>query len=209
MHWGLYTGGSWGSNGRHTTAWARVLVFFSTGESGLCEEAELQLFCKKGQPAFVPRCRLARGETFHTRVTQEGQQRGQSYCAAFSASSQSWNQLAAKVRFSQVWKTLCGAVWMGNDALTPYISKTGTDFSAQKKEKIKKKGRRWFVWGESYLVIIPPLFWLNDKGPHIRNGHLYRALARGLILHDQVRRRGGGGAHLDLRLRGGGRGERL
>lgn len=91
-------------------------------------------------------------------------------------------------------------MWMGNDALTPYIKQAQTS-QHKKGEKI--------CLGERYLVIIPPLFWLNDKGPHIRNGHLYRALAGGLILRDQVRRRGGGGAHLDLRLRGGERGKRL
>lgn len=64
-------------------------------------------------------------------------------------------------------------------------------------------------WSQSYLIIIPPLLWLNDKCPHIRNGHLDCALARGLILCDQVRRGGYGSVHLDLRLRGGGRGKRL
>lgn len=64
-------------------------------------------------------------------------------------------------------------------------------------------------WSQSYLIIIPPLLWLNDKCPHIRNGHLDCALARGLILCDQVRRGGYGSVHLDLRLRGDGRGKRL
>lgn len=63
--------------------------------------------------------------------------------------------------------------------------------------------------GKGYLIIVPPLFCLNDKSPHIRYGHLYGTLARGLILHDQVRRRDVGGVHLDLKWRCGGRENRL
>lgn len=91
-------------------------------------------------------------------------------------------------------------MWTGNAVLTPYVNKH--------KLLSTKRGEKICLWN-SYLIIVPPLFWLNDKGPHIGNCHLYGVLARALILCDKVRGRDGGGAHLDLRLRGSGRGNRL
>lgn len=85
-------------------------------------------------------------------------------------------------------------------ALTPHIKQ------AQKPQH--NKGEKVCL-GERYLIIVPPLLCLNDKGPHIRNGHLYRALAGGFLLRDQVRRGGRGEAHMDIRLRRGGMGGRL
>lgn len=83
------------------------------------------------------------------------------------------------------------------------ICHTGSGFSQHKMKEEE------ICCAQSYLVIISPLLWHNDKGSHIRNGHLYSALARGLILCDLFRRGGRGSTHLDFRLRGGGRGKRL
>lgn len=148
----------------------------------------------------MPRCRLAQEKLFTQEYRRKANKEVRLIAQLFQPQTNPeicWHKVSDSLRCE---KPSCGAVWMGNDALTQYIKQAQTCQH--------NKGERVCL-GESYLVIIPPLFWLNDKGPNIRNGHLYGALARGLIVRDQVKRRGGRGAHLDLRLRGGGRGKRL
>lgn len=111
--------------------------------SDLCEEADLSFLQKISQLYLCAKMQTSSRRDFSHKSNAGRPTRGQCYNVAFSALSQSWNQL----RFSHVWKTLCRAMWMGNGALSPYIIR---------KRLLSTKRERRFFWGRATSSSYPP-----------------------------------------------------
>lgn len=123
----------------------------------------------------------------------------QEWCERWSRqSSQGWFAMRSQPRASA---TVTRCEVSGRSQVWKRLAWSGATLRKSSRQKVRPS--------ESYLVIIPPLLWLNDKRPHMRYGHLDRALAWGLLPLNHVRGRRAGNAYLDLRLGGGGRRERL